>query len=396
MSNTLINRSPDLARLKAEGFEIEEIAGHIVIRNLPYVNAQKQVKRGALVAVLTLNGDVAGAPPNHTIMFSGEYPCDKHGRELPHINEKNARNITKDLAVSCGFSSKPAEPDKDYHAKLTRYVTLISSHAKALDKNADARTWRVVENTDPDSPFQYIDNASSKAGITNVTRKLEKQQIAIVGLGGTGSYVLDLVAKTPVANIHLFDGDKLGQHNAFRSPGAASLDDLRQIPYKVDYFTGIYSRMHRGIVPHPEYITAQNVDQLRGMNYVFLCADAGTAKGQIIEKLVEFGITFIDTGMGLQLVDDRLIGVLTVTTSANEKRDHIAKRVPTAGDGRENIYADNIQIADLNAFSAALAVMKWKKLCGFYADFTREHHSAYTIDGNSVSGVLIPPCFLST
>ncbi|MCC6887695.1 MAG: ThiF family adenylyltransferase [Hyphomicrobiales bacterium] len=387
MSSTLISRSPDLAQLQSDGFEIEEVAGHVVIRNVPYVNSNRQVKRGAIVAVLNLNGDIAGQPPDHTILFSGEYPCDRHGRELPHIHDKNARQITKDLAVTCGFSSKPSEPDKNYHVKLTRYVNLISSHAAALDKNADARTWRVVENTDPDSPFQYIDNASSKAGITNVTRKLELSQIAIIGVGGTGSYVLDLVAKTPCKKIHLFDGDKLGQHNAFRSPGAASLEELKKIPYKVDYFASIYSRMHRGIVPHREHITAENVGQLRGMDHVFLCADAGTAKGQIIQKLVEFDLTFIDTGMGLQLVDDQLIGVLSVTTSTKDKRDHVPTRIPIAGDGNENIYADNIQIADLNAFSAALAVMKWKKLCGFYADFVHEHHSAYTIDGNSlVSG----------
>jgi hypothetical protein len=387
MSSTLISRSPDLAQLQSDGFEIEEVAGHVVVRNVPYVNSNKQVKRGALVAVLNLNGDAAGQPPDHTIMFYGEYPCDRHGRELPHIHEKNVRQITKDLTINCGFSSKPSEPDKNYHGKLTRYVNLISSHAVALDNNADARTWRVVENTDPDSPFQYIDNASSKAGITNATRRLEMNQIAIIGVGGTGSYVLDLVAKTPCKKIHLFDGDKLGQHNAFRSPGAASIEELKKIPYKVDYFANIYTRMHRGIVPHREHITAENVEQLRGMDYVFLCADAGTAKGQIIQKLVEFDLPFIDTGMGLQLVDDQLIGVLSVTTSTREKRDHVATRIPTAGDGNENIYADNIQIAELNAFSAALAVMKWKKLCGFYADFVHEHHSAYTIDGNSlVSG----------
>jgi hypothetical protein len=39
-------------------------------------------------------------------------------------------------------------------------------------------------------------------------KKLELGKIAIIGLGGTGSYVLDLAAKTPVKEIHLFDGDK--------------------------------------------------------------------------------------------------------------------------------------------------------------------------------------------
>ena len=33
---------------------------------------------------------------------------------------------------------------------------------------------------------------------------------------------------------------------------------------------------------------------------------------------------------------------------------------------------------------AALAVIKWKKLCGFYLDLDQEHHSTYTLDGNAM------------
>ncbi len=41
-----------------------------------------------------------------------------------------------------------------------------------------------------------------------------------------------------------------------------------------------------------------------------------------------------------------------------------------------------IQVAELNAFNAALAVIKWKKIRGFYRDLERELHSTYTTDGN--------------
>ena len=50
-------------------------------------------------------------------------------------------------------------------------------------------------------------------------RKLELGSVAIVGLGGTGSYCTgSLLAKTHVKNIHLFDGDVFEQHCAFRAP----------------------------------------------------------------------------------------------------------------------------------------------------------------------------------
>lgn len=54
-------------------------------------------------------------------------------------------------------------------------------------------------------------------------------------LGGTGSYALDLVAKTHVVEIHLFDADLLRPHNAFRFPGAISPGILDRGITKVKY-----------------------------------------------------------------------------------------------------------------------------------------------------------------
>ena len=50
----------------------------------------------------------------------------------------------------------------------------------------------------------------------------------------------------------------------------------------------------------------------------------------------------------------------------------------------DNDYAHNIQIADLNALNAALAVIRWKKLCGFYTDQEHEHSSTYMVGGNHI------------
>ncbi|RJT27736.1 ThiF family adenylyltransferase [Mesorhizobium waimense] len=380
MSNSPINRNPDLQRLVAEGYEVEIIADHLVIRSVPYVDQDRQVRRGALVSELN---EETRKPKTHVIMFAGDFPCDKDGKILDRIiKSKAAKKISEALTVSCSFSSKPPEGYPDYYQKITTYVTILQNEAQAIDPNANARTWRVIPNPVAESPFEYVDTASSRAGITYASGKLSLESVAIVGLGGTGSYVLDLLAKTPVSKIHLFDGDKFGQHNAFRTPGAPSLDHLRTIPFKVDHWAGIYSAMHRGIVPHPTSITPENLHLLRDMKFVFICADAGGAKGAIFRELESASVPFIDTGMGLGLEDDTLHGMLTVTLSTPSKRDHVAERVSLAGDGHENIYAKNIQVADLNMFSAALAVIKYKKLLGFYDDRRHEHFINYMIGGN--------------
>src|SRR5205814_2083057 len=116
--------------------------------------------------------------------------------------------------------------------KMTTYATILSSQAEAIDPAVTARANRFVEPPEDESVFHYLDTASSKAGVATLNEKLAVDRIAIVGLGGTGSYVLDFLAKTPVKQIDLYDGEPFLQHNAFRAPGAASVDDLRAIPTK--------------------------------------------------------------------------------------------------------------------------------------------------------------------
>ena len=73
-----------------------------------------------------------------------------------------------------------------------------------------------------------------------------------------------------------------------------------------------------------------------------------------------------------------------MTSSTTTKRDHLPRYVTFTG-AEDDEYATNIQIADLNALSAVLAVIKWKKRRGFYADLENEHHTTYTIDGNAIT-----------
>src|SRR3546814_19976378 len=96
---------------------------------------------------------------------------------------------------------------------MTTYAASLANEAGAIDPEATPRTRRVVANDDPESPFVYLDTASTRAGIGEVAQKLEGERVAIIGLGGTGSYVLDQVAKTPVERIDLFDDDDFLQHN---------------------------------------------------------------------------------------------------------------------------------------------------------------------------------------
>lgn len=111
----------------------------------------------------------------------------------------------------------------------------------------------------------------------------------------------------------------------------------------------------------------------------------------IIEKLEALSIPFIDVGMGVDIRgDNSLGGIVRITTSTSTTRANARANIPLSDGDVQNEYAQNIQIADLNALNAALAVIKWKKLFGFYCDLDHEYHSAYTIDGNHLSNEV--PC----
>lgn len=387
MSLKLISRSPDLTKLANEGYEIEVRSGYLVIHNVPYLNSKKEIRYGTLASNLATAGERTGPPRPHLAYFVGEHPCNIDGTEIAQIKHGTGNtDLGRGLLAKFSFSHKRDGRDyMDYHEKMTTYILAIEGPAKAIDPGVTARTRKPIKLADDDSVFVYMDTASSKGNIIAISEKLALPKIAIVGVGGTGSYVLDLVSKTPVKEIHLFDGDDFLSHNAFRAPGAAGLEDWEQgVPKKVDYLHNRYSRMHKGIVAHPHHIDESNVDELRAMTFVFICVDGGKAKKLIVETLECAGTNFVDVGMDVQIGESGLTGLLRVTMSTSDKRDHFRSEVAFGDGSADDDYATNIQIADLNALNAALAVMKWKKLYGFYHDYNNEPSSTYTIEMNAL------------
>jgi hypothetical protein len=380
MLHKLISHSPDLQKLVDEGFEVEIRPGHLLIHSVPYVNSKKEIKRGTLISELTIRNDTAtGKPQIHVVYFQGEYPCTAQGipiEQIRHMSEN--RNLGSGIEINHSFSNKLSTNYEDYYNKMTQYIKIISHPANALDSSADARTFKPIECAEDDSVFNYMDTASSRAGIMGISEKFSSQRIAIVGLGGTGSYILDLVAKTPVQEIHLFDADAFLPHNAFRAPGAASIDDLRSGKMKVDYFTEIYSKMRNGIIPHAIMITKENLSNLTGFDYLFLCVDDGPCKKAIFEALINTNTIIIDTGIDVKIANERLFGVCRVTSVTKTKNNHINARISMTENIEDDGYNSNIQIAELNSICACYAVIKWKQFSGFYQDIENAYHLTYS------------------
>jgi len=392
MSQQPIAHSADLRRLRDEGYTIRIVAGYLVVDDIPFVDDKGAVHGdGSLVMALTTGGRATTQPSDHTSWFCGGVPCNKDRRPLAHIiNNTRRHDVGHGLVASCYLSAKPKTDGgryRDYHHKVATYVGHIVGPAQAVDAAATARRYRPAPSAEPAvDPFRFADTASSRAGIVTLNDSFVNETVGIVGLGGSGEFLFDAVAKTPVPAIHIFDADEFLTHNAFRAPGAPTHEQLDARPLKVDYFGDIYTNMHRGIHRHPFEVTEDNVEELADLTFVFIAIDDAEAKAPIIRYLVDAGIAFIDIGMGVQVIDDRLTGSLRTTLVTPTQNHHAAERIPTVSTRREeDAYRSNIQIAELNMLNAALAVVAWKRYRHFYADLDSAHHSMFSIASNRIA-----------
>jgi len=374
-------------RLEEEGCKLLLLPGLLVIQKVWALNQSRQPVHGSLILPLTMKGETTARPTSHTGWWAGEKPCDRDGQPLCNVIAQSGRydlghGMTANLMVCI---MPPKREFFDHYEMVMAYLRVISSPAVALDPSLAITGSQGSIRAEDSSVFQYADAASARLGLGGLNSRLA-EPVAIVGLGGTGSFVLDLVSKTDATAIHLFDGDTFEQHNAFRAPGAASIKDVEAQQRKVDYFASVYSRIHRRIVPHRQHLTRTNLHLLDGMGFVFLCIDDAEAKKPILRHLEKRNIAFVDAGIGVEALPDGggLAGMVRVTTSSERMRSHIheKERVPLTSARGRDVYRSNIQTADLNALAAALAVVRWKRLRGFYLDQLDEHFSAYSIDSN--------------
>jgi molybdopterin/thiamine biosynthesis adenylyltransferase len=368
MSSSATGPDSPVDELLADGYDLVLQHGHLVVRRIPYRGASGARDDGKLILPITdNNGTIASAISDHTIWFSGEDPLGDSGSSLA-TRFSPRRDTGAGEAATHQLSFKP--PGGSYSgiaAKVRAYARIVSSPAKRIQPELTPTPGAAFQVADDDLPLAYRDTNTTRAGLAALNGVFRGHTIAIVGVGGTGSYILDQVAKTWVDRIILIDGDTFENHNAFRAPGAASIETLRAKWNKAEYFTEVYSRMHTGITAHPVRLTSENVRLLKPATFVFLAAaDAGERPG-IMAWLRDQDKPFIDVGMSISQAESGLTGLAKVTTYLPGTDTAFPARPAAAPD---DMYATNIQIADLNALNAVLSVIRWKQYLGFYA--TRE------------------------
>ncbi len=383
MFHQLVSHNPDLEDLVKRGYAVGFDTGYLIIRDVPYLNSKQEVEVGAFVTKMNFRDEHAVELEDHQIFFAGGVPHALNGAPIPQLGGGGATLTldakNNDVVVQRSFSNKPqpAGGFSNFFEKIEHYVTLIAGPAMELH-GADPLTYRISESF-PDSVFKFQDTLTSRAEIGDLSAKLKEEVVAVIGLGGTGSYLLDFMMKTPVKEIRGFDSDVYHVHTAFRSPGKLEPAELSQT--KADVYKGRYDSFRHGLKLEKLFINADSAGVLDGVTFAFVCVDKGSSRSEVFRCLIERKIPFIDIGLGLCRREEKLSGMLRVTYYPPERADELRERgLAELKDFDDDVYRTNVQTAELNALNAALAVIRYKQIRGFYFEDRSPLHILFDVD----------------
>jgi hypothetical protein len=388
MFHELVNHNDGIKKLLEKGYAISFDSSYLVIRDIPYLNDKHELKFGAILTKLDIIDKVKiDKPDDHQIFFAGGHPHNIDGTAIPNLSDRPAALtlVKKDVVVERQFSNKPPNGFSNFFDKIESYVTIICGPAMEL-YDVSPWTFQIDEDVVSDSVFKLHDTLTSRAEIGDLALRFKDDVIAIIGLGGTGSYVLDFLVKTPVKEIRAFDPDSFHIHNAFRSPG--KLDETELGKKKGDVYQTRYDNFRRGLVSQPKFIRASSTDEIAGVTFAFVCVDKGSSRSGVFDLLIANKISFIDVGMGLHRKRGALDGMLRATYYSAETAAEIRNmQFAETSDDPDEEYRRNIQIAELNALNASLAVIRYKQLRSFYFDNNSFYHLLFGVGDFDIAGI---------
>ncbi len=388
---TLVSHNDDLNRLVEKGYAVAFDSGHMIVRNIPYLDQDLNLQKGAIVTKLTFIDETHVQQVNHQIFFAGSSPYGLDGAPVKNMGDSPAQVVLsdacKDVVVQRSFSNLPNATKRwaDFFDKIDGYVVQISGPAMAK-YDVDPYTFGSVTEGGTDPIFKFQDTLTSRAEITDLRTKFTDEVVAIIGLGGTGSYVLDFMVKTPVREIRAFDLDPFHVHNAFRSPGRLEKSELGKA--KADVYADRYENFRTGLKLVPKIIDASCAADLEGVTFAFVCVDKGSSRSAIFDLLLSMGIPFIDVGMGLSRQQGALNGMTRITYfDPAHGADIKNKGLAPLSDPADDLYKVNIQISELNALNASMAVIRYKQLRGFYTEEEAKYHLVFNVGDYRVLGL---------
>jgi hypothetical protein len=361
----LASHNPFIKDLDELGYHVDFVGGYLVIYGLPYLDQDAALQHGDWACPVDLLDAVIDKPKHHEAWWRGSRPHDAAKRQLRLGGGPDRVTVAPGLITDCSFSFKllndggVARDYLSFKEKTQTYLDAITRPALAAFPDATPLRGIAVKAAAQGSPLRFPDTMSARYHINDISALLRGKKVAIIGLGGTGAYILDFIARTHLERIALFDDDKVHVHTIFRVPGfiPGAIKGL-----KVDALARQYGHWHAGIDPIPERITSENIERLAEFDFVFVSVDDGPARLLIVDWLSAKGIPYVDCGMGLNRSTVGLSGFVRITgTDRKAFETNVNSAYLPTENAKDDEYRKQPQITELNAFNAIMAVIRFKQ-----------------------------------
>lgn len=153
----------------------------------------------------------------------------------------------------------------------------------------------------------FYERTQSVLGKENLER-IKAARVAVIGLGGVGSYAAEALCRCGVGNLVLIDGDKVAKSNINRQLYAlnSTIDS-----YKADVARQRIADINSGakVEAYAEFLKEENINafSLEGCDYIVDCIDSVSDKVSLIEFAKNNNIPIISCmGTGNKLNPEQL------------------------------------------------------------------------------------------
>ena len=128
MFQKLVSHNDDIRRLVEKGYAVAFDSNCLVIRDIPYLDSNKKLRIGAIVAKLVFIDQKRVEQDDHQVYFAGSVPHGINGSPVPNLGGGPTTialtEACHDAVVERSFSNKPRATGKfqDFYEKIESYA----------------------------------------------------------------------------------------------------------------------------------------------------------------------------------------------------------------------------------------------------------------------------------